>query len=345
MNFTSDNWAGASPRVQQALLEACQRTLPAYGADPITAALNGQVAELFQHEAVVFPVTTGTAANALALATLCPPTGAVFAHEEAHIVEDECGAPEFFSGGARLVPVPGRHGKLDARHLEAAVARFPDQTRFQTPMVLSLTQATEAGTLYTPAEIIALSAWAHGRGMTVHMDGARFANAVAALDVPPAELTWRAGVDVLSLGGTKAGALMAEAVVFFDSGHVRDFDRRRKRAGQAVSKARLISAQMLALLEDGHWLDLARHANRMARRLGDGLASAGRRLAAPVEVNEVFPVLPQAVAERLSRAGAAYYPWPARAGEALAPGETLVRLVTSWSTTAEEVDRFLALSG
>jgi threonine aldolase len=348
MNFASDNWAGASPRVRDALAAACEGLAPSYGHDEATNMLAARMAELFACEVAVFLVPTGTAANALALSAFCPPYGVVLAHEAAHIVGDECGAPEFFSHGGRLVTLPGLGGKLAPHALEGAFSRLAgSRSRFPSPAVLSLTQATECGTLYSLEEIKALTGWARERGLNVHMDGARFANAVAALGCAPAEITWKAGIDVLAFGATKNGAMMAEAVVFFDPARAEDFDWRRKRGGHVVSKARLISTQFLALLADGHWLELARHANAMAARLAAGLGKAGYRLAWPAQANEVFPILPVAVVERLRRAGAGLYEWPTGSIAATdLPGaeEALVRLVASFTTTPEEVDRFLALA-
>lgn len=350
MNFASDNWAGASPRVRDALVLACEGVAPSYGGDEDTAAVRDAMSDLFERQVEIFITVTGTATNSLAIAALCPPAGAVIAHEEAHIVCEEYGAPEFFSQGARLVGLPGLAGKLDPDTVAGLLGRIGKVAggRHPVPHVLSLTQATECGTVYTPAEIAALAALAHGHGMAVHVDGARFANAVASLGTTPAELTWKAGVDALSFGGTKNGALMAEAVVFFDKDSARDFDWRRKRGGHVASKARMISSQWRALLKDGHWLDLASHANAMAGRLAAGIVRAGCRIPWPVEANEVFPVLPAGAIGRLKEAGSHFYEWTTgslspedRAG----PGEALVRLVASHATTPAEVDAFLSHLG
>jgi len=346
MNFASDNVAGASPRVLQAIMQANAGAAPSYGADPWTQRAETLIAELFEREVSVFLVPTGTAANALALASLCPPWGAVLTHAESHINTDECGAPEAFSGGAKLVVLPGRSGKLEADALEAAIGEIPDHPPHNVqPKAVSFSQATEAGTVYTAAETARLADVAHARGLAVHVDGARFANALVATRASPAELTWKAGVDVLSLGLTKGGALAAEAAVFFDPALAETMQSRRKRQGHLLSKGRLLGAQVCAMLEGGHWLDLARHANVLAARLAEGLvASAVARLAAPVEANEIFPVLSRALHDRLQAAGAVYYEWPSRqlrADADLAAGEVLVRLVTSWTTTEAEVDAFL----
>jgi threonine aldolase len=263
-----------------------------------------------------------------------------------HFASDNwAGAPEFFTHGAKLVEIGGPDGKLTVDGVRARLDRLAGLAgRGPEPAVLSLTQATECGTVYRPEDIAALAALAHEHGLLVHMDGARFANAVARLGCHPADITWRAGVDALSFGGTKNGALMAEAAIVFDPARAAGQDWKRKRGGHVVSKSRLISAQFLGLLEDGHWLDLAGHANAMATRLGDGLASLGCRIPWPVEANEVFPILPDVVLARLRAAGAQVYDWPADALPAEhrpRDGETFVRLVTCFATTAAEVERFL----
>lgn len=348
MDFASDNWAGASPRVRDALAAACNGVRPAYGNDDATKALQARFAEIFEHEVAMFLVPTGTAANSLALAALCPPYGAVLAHRHAHVVEDECGAPEFFTAGAKLVGVAGPLGKLTPESVAAAAEPFAASNgRAPLGSALSITQATEFGTVYTPSEIAAVCDAARHAGLPVHMDGARFTNALVHLNASPAEVTWRSGVDVLSFGGTKNGALMAEAVLFFNVERAGHFARRRQRGGHTVSKARLIADQFLALLADGHWLDLARHANAMAARLAEGLAALGHRVPWPVEANEVFPVLPADTIARLREAGARFYEWPALEMPADAmprEGEAMVRLVASFATSEGEVERLIALA-
>ncbi|WP_207479494.1 threonine aldolase family protein [Arenibaculum pallidiluteum] len=350
MIFTSDNVTGAAPEILEALTRAMTSgAMPSYGADPVTAGLERRLADLFETEVAVFPVATGSAANSLALATLTPPYGAVYCHHEAHINTDECGAPEAFTGGAKLIGLPGEGGKIAAATLEAALARAPfGFVHAVQPTVLSLTQATEAGTIYTPAEVAALSAIARERGLAVHMDGARFANAVARLGCSPAELTWKAGVDVLSFGATKNGALAAEAVVFFGGDatggagangvaplkeRAREFGYRRKRGGHLFSKMRVISAQLDAYVADGLWLRLAGHANAMADRLAAGLARVpGTSLRDPVQANEIFVSLPEPVTAGLLEKGYQFYRWDG----------PVVRLVTSWETRPEAVDALVA---
>jgi threonine aldolase len=305
-----------------------------YGGDPATAAVTARLAEVFETELAVFPVATGTAANALALSVLCPPYGTVWCHAASHIVADECGAPEFYTGGGRLMMLDGAHGRLDPAALDAALARAgAGVVHHMQPAALSLTQATEAGTLYRPAAVAALAEVARCHGLPVHMDGARFANAVAALGCAPADITWRAGVDVLSLGATKNGCLAAEAVVFFRPELARDFAFRRKRGGHLLSKMRLVSAQLEAWLADGLWLRLARHANAQAARLAAGLAGLpGAELAHPVEANAMFVRLPEPVLTGLEAAGFQFYRWDG----------PLIRLVTAFDTDPAHVDAFLA---
>jgi threonine aldolase len=295
------------------------------------------VAEVFETDAVVFPVTTGTAANALSLAQLAPPFGAVYCHETAHIVTDECGAPEFFAGGAKLIGLASADGRIRPEQIEAGVAFATDMgVHHVKPAAVSLTQATEFGTVYSPSDVAAIAATARAAGLALHMDGARFANAVAHLGCSPAQLTWKSGVQVLSYGATKNGALCAEAVVFFDKDLARDFDRRRKQAGHLWSKMRFVSAQLLASFENELWLRNARHANGMATKLSQGMAALrGVRLLQPVQANEIFASLPERMATALESAGFGFYRWPLCPVNA---GEVPVRLVCSYATREVEVD-------
>jgi threonine aldolase len=345
MHFTSDNAAGASPRILAAIAEANAGFTPSYGADPWMDEVSARLSAIFEREITVFLVTTGTAANALALATLTPPYGQIICHAEAHVFMDECGAVEMASAGARLHPVAGASGKLAA----AAIAPIVERSRgvhSVKPSTVTITQATEQGTLYAIDEIAAIGVAARAAGLALHMDGARFANALVAGNASPADMTWRAGVDVLTFGATKNGCLMGEAVIFFDADRAGDFAYRRKRAGQLVSKGRLLSAQLRAYLADDHWVDLARHANAMAAKLATGLVEAGLRLANPAEANEVFPIVPHDLAERLRAGGARFYEWPTDSlapGVMLADNEVILRFVASFATTAEDVDALLAL--
>ncbi|PWC32730.1 beta-eliminating lyase-related protein [Azospirillum sp. TSO35-2] len=334
-DFRSDNVAGAAPQVMTALATAATGTAAPYGNDPWTARVTERLCAIFETEVAVFPVATGTAANALALSALVPPFGAVLCHEEAHVTVDECGAPEFFTAGGKLVPLPGDHGKLTPEVVTRCVAKAGVGVVHRVqPAALSLSQATEAGTVYRPAEVEALVEAAHANGMAVHMDGARFANAIARLGCAPADVTWRAGVDVLTLGGTKGGCLAAEAVVFFNPAMAEDFGYGRKRAGHLVSKMRFLSAQLDAWLDDGLWLRLAAHANAMADRLAAGLtALPGVALAHPVEANELFVRLPAPAAEALEAAGYGFYRWD----------DGTARFVTAFDTPASAVDGLLAI--
>ena len=348
MNFASDNAAGVAPAVLDAIGRANAGFALGYGNDDLTRAVERRMAALFERDVAVFLVPTGTAANALALAHLTPPWGGVLCHAEAHIAIDECGAPEFFGGGLKLIGVPGVGAKIAPATLAAAIGRHtghrPHAVQART---VSLSQVTEAGTIYTAAEVCALADIAHAHGLKVHMDGARFANALARLATSPAAVSWQAGVDALSFGATKGGALAAEAIVLFDPDAADALHERRKRGGHLVSKHRFVAAQFAAFLADDNWLTWARHANRMADRLAQGLAT--RRLAPvwPVEANLAFVVLPRAADARLRAAGAAYYAWHSDSlpsGILIQDGDVLARLVTSFATTEAEVDRFVALA-
>ncbi len=335
-SFASDNTAGIAPEAFAALQAANTGTAPSYGDDAWTARAKRLIAEVFETECEVFFVFNGTAANALALAHFCRPYQSVLCHEAAHVDTDECGAPEFFSGGSKVIPIGGAHAKLDPRAVEAALHRGHG-VHYPKPGALSLTQSTELGTLYTPDEIRALAALARAHGLAVHMDGARFANAAAAAasrGLRPADLTWRAGVDVLSLGGTKNGMHTTEAVVFFRRPAALDFDYRVKQGAQLASKQRFAAAQWCGMLEDGAWLRHAAHANAMARRLADAVRELPHtRLLAEPEVNGVFVELPPGVAEALAARGWHIYRFIGAHG---------YRLMASWATSADTVERFVA---
>jgi threonine aldolase len=346
MEFASDNAAGVAPAILDAMVRANDGHAAGYGDDAITRRLERRLCELFERDVAVFLVGIGTAANALALAHLTPPWGAVLCHPEAHAMVHECGAPEFFGGGLRLVGVEGAGGKLEPGPVTAALDRhFGLRPHQIVPSALSLTQATEYGTVYGTGEIAALATLAHERGLAVHMDGARFGNAVARLGLTPAEASWRAGVDVLSFGATKGGALAAEAIIFFDPARAEAMAERRKRGGHLFSKHRFVSAQFEAFLADGLWLKLAAHANGMADRLAAALASVRLKPLWPVDANIVFVLLPLALHERLQAAGAHYYVIHTdRSDPANVPaGFVLARLVTSFATMESSVDNFIAL--
>jgi threonine aldolase len=332
-NFASDNYAGICPEALKALIAANTGHAPAYGDDEWTRRVSDRLRELFETDCDVYFVFNGTAANSLALASLCQSYHGVVCHEVAHVETDECGGPEFFSNGSKLLPAKGDNGKLTPQSVREVITRRSD-IHYPKPRVVTLTQATEVGTLYQPDEIEAIAELARTNGLRVHMDGARFANAVAALRVAPAELTWRCGVDVLCFGGTKMGLPVGEAVVFFDRALAQDFAWRCKQAGQLASKMRFLSAPWLGVLEDDAWLRHAVHANAMARRLADGLSAIPRvSLLFPAEANGVFVTLPTAVQDGLRALGWRFYTFIGAGG---------ARFMCAWDTSAERVDTLIA---
>ena len=339
LNFKSDNEAPAHPCILEALAEANQGFATAYADDAWSRRLDQAFSERFETPCRVLPLATGTAANSVTLASMVPSWGAVMCHRLGHIHNDEGGAPEFYTHGAKLMPLDGAGGKLEpdvlARAIDAAGAHGVHNVK---PSAISITQATECGTSYRPDEIAALAEVAHQRGLPLHMDGARFANAVAHLGITPADVTWRAGVDVLSFGATKNGALTAEAIVVFgenpDPARIEAMERMRKRGGHLLSKMRYVSAQLLAMLEDDLWLDLAGQANAQAQRLAGVIEDhPAARLAWPVEANEVFMHLAPEALERLREQGFEFHLWPGH--------DDLARLVCSFATQAESVDRLI----
>ena len=338
MFFASDTGAAVAPEIMAAITRANDGFALSYGSDPITDRVRSLVRDCFDApEAAVYLVATGTAANALSLSLFAKPWTAVFCHETSHVAQDECGAPEFYSG-ARLTPMPGPHGKLTPEGLDQALAKVQhgDVHSLQHGM-LSIANLTEAGTVYTPAEITALTAVAKSRGMSCHLDGARLANALVATGATPAAMTWAAGIDVLSLGANKNGCMGVEAVVIFDPAKAWEFELRRKRGGHLFSKHRFLSAQMEAYLTDDLWLRLATQANLMGQRLATGLATVpGARLLHPTDANILFPEWAPGTHDRVEARGAIYDRMPA------SPNREAARLVTSWSTTEADVDRFLA---
>jgi len=329
--FKSDNTAAVSREILDAIGAANVGASVAYGTDRWSERLDDVYGAFFGTKVRVFAVSSGTAANSLALATMCPPWGTVLTHHEAHIERDECGAPEFFTGGAKLSLVGGAGAKIAAADLAQRLTWFDAHVHGVQPRMLSITQATERGAIYTPAEIAALAQIAHAKGMRVHMDGARFANALVAQNVTPAELTWKSGVDVLSFGVIKNGGMNAEAVVFFDPAHVADFEFRRKRAGQLACKGRYAAVQLLTYLESGMWKRNAERANRLASRIA---AAAPRFLSEPFATNQVFMKLGDERIAALSKEFG-FYPWgPTGSGEC--------RFVCSWDTPEEDVDALCA---
>lgn len=336
MNFLSDTTAPAHPALLDALARANEGFAPSYGADPLTAQVKTHLREIFETDLEVVFTVSGTASNALALSVLCPPDAMVLCHDEAHIHRDERGAPEFFTRGGKLLPLQGRHAKIDPDALADALKQWPaDFVHTTPPAVLSLSQLNESGCAYTLEELDALIRPARARGLHVHMDGARFSNALVSLGCSPAEMTWKAGVDILSLGATKNAAMACEAIILFPG--VKDrlpqLLANQKRAGLMLPKMRYVSAQMGAWLKDGLWLELARKANAAAKRLSDGLAGIdGAELVHPTHGNEVFVRLEDALADRLRQAGAGFYSWP----------DGSARFVASWCTTDAEITTLLA---
>ncbi|WP_457302160.1 threonine aldolase family protein, partial [Phyllobacterium sp. P5_D12] len=307
MHFASDNWAGAHPKIAESLSKHADGFAAAYGTSALDKAVAQTFNEIFERDVAVFFVGTGTAANSLAQAAIAKPGGVTFAHREAHTIADEGGAPEYLTGGARLHPVDGPLGRIDVNNLKKAMAGY-NNVRTGQPMAVSITQLTESGTLYEPGEIAAISAVCRENQLPLHMDGARFANALVSLGCSPADMTWRQGVDILSFGGTKNGCWCAEALVFMDPARAEAFPFIRQRAAQLFSKSRFIAVQFEAYFKDDLWQDLARHSNSMARRMADHIAASGNvRLAWEPHGNEIFAVMEKTTAAKLRDNGALFY--------------------------------------
>ena len=334
-SFASDNTAGASPEILAALARCNAGPVPSYGADAISERVQRRLSAIFEREVAVCLVATGTAANALGLAVLTPPWGSVLTHADSHIANDECGAPEFFAHGAKLVELEGAAAKIDPAALSREARRDVGRVHAVQPACVSLTQATEVGSVYSLDELGTIGAICRETGLRLHMDGARFANALVALGCAPAAMTWQVGVDVLAFGATKNGALDAEAIVLFDPDLASELAFRRKRGGHLTSKMRFLAAQFDAYLENDLWLANARHANAMAQRLEAGLrAFPSVALQGAAEANILFCRMPPALIQGLLAAGFSFYydQW----------GPGLVRLVTSFATQAEDVDAFVS---
>lgn len=330
--FASDNTASICPEAWDALGKAKAGVSPSYGDDHWTKELCERVREIFETDCEVYLVLNGTAANALALAQLCQPFHSIICHERAHVETDECGAPEFFSG-SKLLLVSGVNGKIDIGEAEAAIARQPE-LHSSKPRVISISQSTELGTVYTREEIGALNELARRRSLSIHVDGARFANAIASLGCAPKEITWEAGVDVLCFGGTKNGVAAGELVIFFKKELAREFEYRVKQAGQLVSKMRFLAAPWLGLINDGVWLRNAQHANRGARRLENQLRSKAKvDVVFPVEANAVFVRMSDQLVSNLQRRGWHFYKF-------IEPD--IYRLMCSWAVTDQEIIDFVA---
>lgn len=335
MNFASDTTAPAHPNVLQAVMAANNGAAPSYGADPWTQKAHQALCALFETDALAVTfVNSGTAANALALSVLCPPDGAIICHENAHINRDERGAPEFYTHGGKLLLLPGDHDQITVEALAPVLGAMDRDFVHETPAdVLSLSQLSEAGTAYACTDVKALCALARSAGLHTHMDGARLANALVSTGCSPADMTWRAGVDVLSFGFTKNGAMGAEVIILFGDQAKRlgTLEARRKRGGHMPPKQRFVAAQVLAMLEGGLWLELAGHANEAAQRLAKGFVDAGAALQHPVQGNEVFVCLKDDQAKALRNAGAEFYGW----------SDGSARFVTSWNTTLADVQAAL----
>lgn len=348
MNFGSDNLSGASEQVMQFLQDANTELQTPYAGDDWTKQAEQRIQEIFGTDAKVFFVITGTAANCLALASICNPWDSILCHGQAHIINDELTAPEFFTGGARLIGLERATAKLSYQALQEYLANnTPHPPHNAMPGALSLSQLTESGQVYQPEELRALTALAKEHGLAVHMDGARFANAVASLGCHPADITWKAGVDVLCLGATKNGALMAEAVVFFNHELSERFVQLRKRSGHLLSKGRWFGAQFCGWLHDDHWLTLAHHANEQASKLATGISqSDAASLIWPVAGNEMFVRITRQKAQMLADNGAVFNEWFTDIlpeDQKLKPDETVLRLVTSFKTQPEDIERFIEL--
>ena len=330
--FASDNTIGICPQALAALKAANHGAAESYGDDEWMQRLRGLVRDVFETDCDCYPVFNGTAANALALAQLCQSFHSVVCHQQAHIQTDECGAPEFFTGGSKLLLVGGTAGKIDLREVEAMIARQPE-LHAHKPRVISITQATELGTVYTPDEIDAIAAVARQRQMFLHMDGARFANAIATLKCAPREITWHRGVDVLCFGGTKNGLAAGELVIFFNKEIAREFDYRLKQAGQLASKMRFLAAPWIGLLADGVWLKNASHANNMARALAERLQrETSCEIVFPIEANAIFLRLSDSLVQKLHGRGWHFYKF-------VEPD--VYRLMCSWATGDQEIDQLI----
>lgn len=343
MNFASDNCAGVHPEISQAIVQAADGYAASYGASALDLEAERQLKEIFECDLSVFFVATGTAANSLALAASAKPGGIALCHSQAHVIEDECGAPEFYSG-CRLQPVGGAIGKIDPVLLKEKLEGYdPEFVHHGRPTAVTLTQSTELGTVYSIDETREICALAGSFGLPTHMDGARFANALVSLGASAAEMTWKAGVDYLSFGATKNGCWCAEALILFGSEKDREVAFLRKRAGQLFSKSRFIAAQFSAYLSNDLWMRSAQHANRMAHALSEAIAASRySRLAWACQANEVFALIDTNKAAQLQAAGGVFYEWPLPEGWSgqLQENEALYRLVTSFATTEDEIHRF-----
>lgn len=344
MNFASDNWSGAAPEISEALARHASGFATAYGDSELDRSVEQKFAEVFERDCAVFFVGTGTAANSLAAAVVSKPGGVVFCHSEAHLIANEGGAPQFLTSGGRMVPVLGDRGKMNPEDLQKQIGFYPNNfNHLGQGTLVSITQSTEAGTVYSREEISAIGDVARNAGLPLHMDGARFANGLVRLGCSPAEMTWKQGVDMVSFGGTKNGCWCAEALLVFDNKLIEEFKFHRKRMGHLFSKTRFISAQFSAYLEDDIWLRLARHSNAIGEKLEQAIRSSNKvRLAWESESNQVFFIAQKQYAEGMLSNGAHFYPFatPRFLEGSLLPDEHVYRLVTAFNSTEEEVEAF-----
>ena len=350
MYFASDNWAGAHPKIAERLSAEAGGFAASYGTSALDRKVEQTFNEIFEREVAVFFVSTGTAANSLALASVGRPGGVIFCHDSAHVYCDECGAPGFFSSAARLHPVDGKDGKIHPVSLERGIRSVPPQfIHAGQPMAVTITQSTESGTLYSLEEIARIAKIAHAHDVPLHMDGARIANALTATNTSIAEMTWKQGVDILSFGATKNGCWCAEAIVFMNPDQAKQLPFIRKQSAQLFSKTRFVAAQFEAYFEDNLWLELAAHANRMADRLRAGIdASSNARQAWETGAHEIFAVVKRDATAKLRAEGAQFYDWheiPDFLHDEMGEDEVLVRLVTAFATEPESVDRFIGILG
>lgn len=350
MYFGSDNGAGAHHKISDNLLKHSTGYAGSYGASDLDKKVEDKFSEIFETDVYVFFVSTGTAANSLALSASAKAGGIALCHEDAHVIEDECGAPEFFTGGCRLAPVAGEGGKISSDALAKVMdALGPENVHHGRLMATTITQATELGTLYTVDEISALADKCHQHNVPLHMDGARFANAIVSNNATPAQMTWQAGVDYVSFGGTKNGCWCAEALICFDEEKAKEIAYMRKRAGQLFSKSRFVAAQFDAYFEDDLWLKLAKHSNLMAQKLADGFErSKFAELALAPQSNEVFVYMTPQRALKLREKGAVFYEWPLPkshsnlSSKLVSSGNQLYRFVASFQTVPEEIDELIS---
>ena len=333
MNFKSDNEAPVNPIIMQAIIDANQGFEESYGYDRYSEQFTQQCQQLFETWCEVLPLSTGTSANSIAMALSCPPYGAIFCHENAHLNKDECGAPEFYTGGSKLIPIDGAHGKINPDALDDYLSQCGSHGEHESlPSTISITQCTESGTIYTLDEIKKFKKIKEKYGLALHMDGARFANALVSLGCTAAEMTWLSGVDMLSFGATKNGAMMAEALIVFNTEYTKQIKRWRKRSGHLISKMRYISAQLVSYLENDLWMQLAAHANQQANLFYEK-TKHHINFTHPVEANEVFCQLPIELIESLQQQGFVFYIWPGY--------ENVIRLVFSHATTQQETDHLI----